>query len=250
MNIKDSDRAVKIARTLKQLQEEKDSRSYRIGQLGYYAKEMGADFLRANNADSWASFLAENNMAPSTINKYIHLYRIFGEDGLNIDEERWKRIGPRKLAIIAPHLKDGSKETDWNYDVYLLDNAESLSTSDLIATIKGDSGHMSEKDARSEDIVAGRTRDNAREDHAVAPLSPAQYIKKVKSSPCVVCGRHEQVQIHSHHFPQTRNRTDRDWKVIPVCGECHQEAHQNPKEWLWTYRPQIMGWFYSMIVEE
>jgi len=247
VKLEDSDRAVRIARTLKQLQEEKDSRSYRIGQLGYYAKEMGDDFLRANNADSWASFLAENNMAPSTINKYIHLYRIFGEDGIDIAEEQWKDIGPRKLAIISPHV---AAKSNRDYNGNLLVWAETLSTSDLIKEIKGDSGHKSDDGATSDFIVTGRTRDNAREDHAVAPLSTAQYIKKVKSSPCCVCGQYEQVQIHSHHFPQTRNRTDRDWKVIPVCGECHQEAHQNPKEWLWTYRPQIMGWFYSMIVEE
>ena len=239
MNIKDSDRAVKIARTLKQLQEEKDSRSYRIGQLGYYAREMGKDFLRANNADTWSAFLAENNMSISTVNNYVGLYRLYGEDGYNMSETEWTEIGPRKLRIIAPHVtKEDPKE--------LLLKARTLSASDLIKEIKGDS-------AKSQPFV---TADS--ESLPVAPdtigsdlasrLSPAHYKEKVKESPCCICGQEEtdRMAIHSHHWPQTRVRTDRDWKVIPVCAECHDLLHRGV-----NLTAQIMnGWFWDRWVEE
>ena len=252
MKLEDSDRAVNIARTLKKLQEEKDSRSYRIGQLGYYAKEMGKDFLRANDCDTWSSFLAENNMSISTVNNYVGLYRLFGEDGLNLTEEQWTGIGPRKLRIIAPHIgrpefgEEGINGPCFNHNTFLLDMAEALSASDLIKEIKGDSmsTHRSQDGGSvSNGIVGGEVG-------AYGPLSPAQYKKLVKESPCCVCSREPpEIQIHSHHFPQTRNR-GKDWKVIPLCGFCHQDAHHHPMEFLWQYKNNIFGWFYSGMVDD
>ena len=250
MNIKDSDRAVKIARTLKQLQEEKDSRSYRIGQLGYYAREMGKDFLRANNADTWSAFLAENNMSISTVNNYVGLYRLYGEDGIDLTEEQWTEIGPRKLRIMAPVMKDYKPEildggciVDIRYEA-IIDSARTLSASDLMATIKGDGSTASR--SRTQGTENALLQSDAAENHP--PLSPAQYMKKVKESPCCICGQEEtdRMAIHSHHWPQTRVRTDRDWKVIPVCAECHDLLHRGV-----NLTAQIMnGWFWDRWVEE
>jgi len=172
-------------------------------------------------------------MSISTVNNYVGLYRLFGEDGLNIPEEEWTEIGPRKLRIITPWVqRDDPKE-------YLL-KARTLSASDLIKEIKGDTGGVMRDSTPAHGDVGSRP----------APLSPAQYIKKVKESPCCVCSREPpEIQIHSHHFPQTRNR-GKDWKVIPLCGFCHQDAHHHPMEFLWQYKNNIFGWFYSGMVDD
>ena len=239
MDIKQSDRAVKIARTLKQLQEEKDSRSYRIGQLGYYAREMGKDFLKANDCDSWSSFLAENNMSISTVNNYVGLYRTFGEDGLNLPEKQWTDIGPRKLRIIAPHIKKDGNETDWNYHVYLLDNAESLSASDLMKSVKGEGGDIGPQVSQ---VVEQPT-------HAL-PVSPAQYMKKVKESPCCIC--HGERDSEYAHWPRTKNHGEFG---IPLCRVCHTEQESfmidghigTRAEWFARNFRQIGEWLDSLI---
>ena len=252
MDLKDSDRAANIAHELERLQQEKDSRSYHIGRLGYYAKQMGKDFLFANNMDSWNAFWADVNMSRSTVDNYIGLYRKFGEDGLKLTEEEWTDIGPRKLRIIAPitwghNQEKCTGEFAGNYPLEeLLEMARTLSASDLIKEIKGDS-------AKSQPFV---TADS--ESLPVAPdtigsdlasrLSPAHYKEKVKESPCCICGQEEtdRMAIHSHHWPQTRVRTDRDWKVIPVCAECHDLLHRGV-----NLTAQIMnGWFWDRWVEE
>ena len=245
MNIKDSDRAVNIARTLKKLQEEKDSRSYRIGQLGYYAREMGKDFLKANDCDSWSSFLAENNMSISTVNNYVGLYRKFGEDGLKLTEEEWTDIGPRKLRIIAPitwghNQEKCTGEFAGNYPLEeLLEMARTLSASDLIKEIRGEGG----------DIGPQVSQVVERPTHAL-PVSPAQYKKKVKESPCCIC--HGERDSEYAHWPRTKNHGEFG---IPLCRVCHTEQESfmidghigTRAEWFARNFRQIGEWLDSLI---
>ena len=252
MDIKQSDRAVKIARTLKQLQEEKDSRSYRIGQLGYYAREMGKDFLRANNADTWSAFLAENNMSISTVNNYVGLYRLYGEDGIDLTEEQWTEIGPRKLRIMAPVMKDYKPEildggciVDIRYEA-IIDSARTLSASDLMATIKGDGSTASR--SRTQGTENALLQSDAAENHP--PLSPAQYMKKVKESPCCIC--HGERDSEYAHWPRTKNHGEFG---IPLCRVCHTEQESfmidghigTRAEWFARNFRQIGEWLDSLI---
>ena len=38
-----------------------------------------------------------------------------------------------------------------------------------------------------------------------------------------------------HHFPQKRVRTDADWKVIPLCNECHTAGQPNMHRHEWEF---------------
>lgn len=251
MNIEDSDRAVRLSASLKTLQGEKNAVSYHMGKMGYYAKELGKDFLTANNADTWKAWCAETDSPnPNTLNKNIYLYRIFGEPGLNISLEQWVAIGPRKLDIISNHMTTEieGREVDgpsWNHNTYLLDNAEALSVSDLLTSL----GRENKKHGGT--IEGEKEAAGEMEDTPPTPMTPNEYKKLVKAAPCCVCNSiaTEHTQIHSHHFPQTRNRTDADHKVIPLCMTCHQECHQDPKEFLWLYKSNIFDWFYRKIVQ-
>ena len=260
MNIKESDEAVQIANDLRQLQIERDVRSMVMGKKGYAAKQMGKKFLEANNADSWKAFCAEpeNNLVYGTMNRYIHLYKIFGHNGLDISSEQWLKIGPRKLGIIAPHIgrpefgEEGINGPCFNHNTFLLDMAETLSASDLIKEIKGEGagGESATSTIVSPCELSGGVGGQPIGIEGMKALSPAQYKKLVKESPCCVCSREPpEIQIHSHHFPQTRNR-GKDWKVIPLCGFCHQDAHHHPMEFLWQYKNNIFGWFYSGMVDD
>ena len=252
MDLKDSDRAANIAHELERLQQEKDSRSYHIGRLGYYAKQMGKDFLFANNMDSWNAFWADVNMSRSTVDNYIGLYRKFGEDGLKLTEEEWTDIGPRKLRIIAPitwghNQEKCTGEFAGNYPLEeLLEMARTLSASDLITEIKGDDS------VRPNEVgLLGNTgSSHVGSSPAHPPLSPAQYMKKVKESPCCIC--HGERDSEYAHWPRTKNHGEFG---IPLCRVCHTEQESfmidghigTRAEWFARNFRQIGEWLDSLI---
>ena len=206
-----------------------------IGETGTAIKKNLKKFLRQQGHDTLASYLADKdvNIPRSTFDGSVRLWKRYGPQGMRITEDQWINIGPRKLEIIST-VVDGDKE--W------LDKAEHLSVSDLIREVRG-----------GEQIRAGHGDSdpdvNSLKPHP--PLSPAKYKKLVKESPCCVCKREgsDNVQIQSHHFPQTRKRTDADWKAIPLCNLCHTEEQHNPLAFWNNYKANIMGWFYRLIVK-
>jgi len=237
MKLADSDRAVRIAERLRKAQEIKDSMSLQMGRDGYEAKQMGKDFLTANGVESWPAYCAHDGLNYSTFNSYVRLYRTYGPDGIGISDEQWLATGPRKLDILSSTNLERDEMLEWVCD------AEHMSVSDLIKEIKPTRGGKSleGKGHPSTDV------DHIRGDSACPALTPTQYIKMVKESPCCVCGAiaSEYVQIHSHHWPSTKATTDYDHHVVPLCGECHQLTHNGV-----NFTKQIGHWLLSRIVGE
>ena len=230
--------------------------SWTIGEIGSQMKA-AKNYLKLHDSPSWKSYCAEIGIPYSTFANYVRLYGVYGPDGLGIGQDRFTRIGPRKLLdMITVIQRDKSDEAwvdgsvGWTFETEeWLDKAETLSESDLRMEIKGDSANAypgATRDLGPCPLATGRSGSEV-----ASRLSPAQYKKLVKAAPCCVCGSiaTEHTQIHSHHFPQTRNRTDADHKVIPLCMTCHQECHQDPKEFLWLYKSSIFDWFYRKIVQ-
>ena len=207
-----------------------------IGETGTQIKTDLKNFLKEQGHDTLASYLADKdvNIPRSTFDGSVRLWKRYGPQGIGISEDQWIDIGPRKLEIISTVVDE---DREW------LDVAEHLSVSDLLMEIKGGVGSARIASNGEEGTGGGATLGDR-------PMSPAKYKKLVKESPCVVCHREPPaIQIHSHHFPQTRNMTDKDYKVIPLCGECHQEYHQDPMKFWNNYKANIMDFFYRMIVQ-
>jgi hypothetical protein len=82
------------------------------------------------------------------------------------------------------------------------------------------------------------------------PIGPDEdYIDYVRNSPCCVCGQPstEAGKSNAAHFPVTRGAgAPKDW-VIPLCGECHHEQHQDPVKFMVTYQAKWAAWFYYLI---
>ena len=56
-------------------------------------------------------------------------------------------------------------------------------------------------------------------------MTPEDYIQYVEDYGCIY---HRFNHADPHHFPQTRRRTDADWKIIPLCRICHSQYHNDP----------------------
>ncbi len=55
-----------------------------------------------------------------------------------------------------------------------------------------------------------------------ARIVDEEHLKWVRSLDCAVCGR--LAPSHPHHV-KTRGSGGSDYYCIPLCGECHREAH-------------------------
>ena len=228
--------------------------SWTIGEIGSQMKA-AKNYLKLHDSPSWKSYCAEIGIPYSTFSNYVRIYGRYGPDGLNIGQTQYMRIGPRKLLDLVPVMHGYGQEhvevEHWSgpnrpisVDEWLI-MGESLSESDLRIIINEHLGRENKKHGGTIE-AAGDMGDTP-----PTPMTPTTYKKLVKAAPCCVCNSiaTEHTQIHSHHFPQTRNRTDADHKVIPLCMTCHQECHQDPKEFLWLYKSNIFDWFYRKIVQ-
>ena len=82
-------------------------------------------------------------------------------------------------------------------------------------------------------------------------MAPA-YVDWVRAHPCIVCGKEatDEVRTHPHHFPTTKGagRKAVSDHVIPLCGECHTEAHEDPVKWMVTYKAKWGAYLFGLIL--
>ena len=163
----------------------------------------------------------------STAYKLIGIVELY-LDKLSVPAERLIKIGTTNLDKIK-----GVVEKDiegW------LDKAEHLSVSSLNETIGRGPGTLisppTPAPASSPAGMLGKAD------------SPTAYLKRVKDSPCCVCGGMPSTMAH---FPRTKVRCSQPWHVIPLCGVCHRLQEAGGMEWCWQNRQFWGEWFYSNI---
>ena len=180
--------------------------------------------------DSFDSYLGspELGFKRSTAYGLIHLVELY-VDKLNVPADKLIAIGTSKLTKIASVVE--SNVSDW------LDKAEHYSKSDLDEQISGRGVVLKNKSLPS----------SLSSSSSPALISPKQYLERVKSSPCCVCGNEPSTQAH---FPRTKVRCEKPWMVIPLCGKCHREQEDGGMAWCWENRQRWARWFYNNIVGE
>jgi len=178
--------------------------------------------------DSFESYLGtpELGFKRSTAYGLIRLVELY-IDKLNVPAERLVSIGTAKLQKVAGVVE--RNVSDW------LDKAEHYSKSDLDVEL-----------GRGPDINKSSPKSFS-PPPAPALITPQQYLKLVRDSPCCVCGAEPSTQAH---FPRTKVRCEKPWHVIPLCGKCHREQEDGGMEWCWNNRQFWARWFYGNIIWE
>ena len=87
-----------------------------------------------------------------------------------------------------------------------------------------------------------QTSDSMADSHGVK-----KWLEYVDNSPCLL---HPDRPSEGHHFPRTRATGAEDWQKIPLCRQCHTEAHADSFNWLWDNRTKIFDYFYNFIKED
>ena len=163
--------------------------------------------------DSFEDFIASPEVGFSRSKAYglIRIRELYKEK-LGIDDKTLLEIGNAKLALIAPVVE--SDKEGW------LEKARHLSKSDLRIEMGQGPG----------------------ENKHISPPIPASALPP--EAPCAICG---EKPTEKSHVPITRGAGGEeveDW-WIPSCRRCHEEYHQDPKEWVWKNRKNWARWFYS-----
>lgn len=188
--------------------------------------------------DTFEDFLGapEVSLSRSMVFDLIRAVEIF-LDGLGRPLNELAAIGISKLSAIAKEDPSGSPVVYQDPDEWI-GKAQALSRSDL-----------------NEEVweITGRPpvrRSDAPRSTDLKPIGPGEdYVDYVRDSPCCVCGKPstEAGKSNAAHFPVTRGAgAPKDW-VIPLCGECHHEQHQDPVKFMVTYQAKWAAWFYYLI---
>jgi hypothetical protein len=209
------------------------------------------DYLKFHDSPSWKSYCGEIGIPYSTFANYVRLYGIYGPDGLGIGQDRFTRIGPRKLLdMITVIQRDKSNEVwadgsvGWNFGTQeWLAKAETLSESDLRMEINESLGRENKKHGgtvEGEKEAAGDMGDTP-----PTPMTPTRYKKLVKAAPCCVCQKEGETTYA--HWPRTKNRGEFG---IPLCGRCHRIQEDTAKsDWFRDNFVNISQWLDGLIKE-
>jgi len=204
---------LKMAQLLVQMREEKLYRALDFDTFESYLGSLGAEGNR-----SW-------------LYKLIRSYELFSEK-LQIPNSRLIEIGPSKLDVIAP-VVTAENQAEW------LDKAAALSKSDIIQEVRSFRGLSSLPPyAPSAQINPG----------IADLLKYKSYIEYVKDRPCMVCNA---PKVEPHHWPVTRGAGGNEveeW-AIPLCRDCHNEAHRNPIKFTHDYAHKWARYFYGIILK-
>ena len=226
--------------------------------------------------DTFNQYLSSHRIMPRSARRYIAIVEKY-IDELKVEEERLYSITPARLEKMIPFIGECNikKRDEW------LARAETNSNKDFIGLVneeKGQTEGMIEKriwngtkgrsltSDRAGATATGRSDAIAYTQPAGTPrlsldfhssgaasmsprMSPKEYMAMVKKADCVLCPGKKNYG-RGHHFPITVGAGAKKWRVIPLCETCHVEAHHDPKEFLWKYKKQIIGWIYDLIVKE
>lgn len=187
---------------------------------------------------SFDSYIASTGFRkPSTIRNLITTYEAFAVK-LAVPKQKLISIGSKRLDIIKPLVsamaEDGAVKDDW------LGKAEHLSRFDLINEVRSSQG----RPELASSFHDSGTCDTPRRG---APL-PISYEEFVKTHHCIICGA---PNVEKAHFPRTEKRGAEDWKILPLCHECHiGELHQwGVDTWLSKYKVKVFDYLYDLIEE-
>ncbi len=174
--------------------------SWTIGEIGSAMRKQGKAFLKLQDSPSWRSFCGEIGLPYSTFSNYIRLYDVYGPNGVDIGQERFTEIGPRKLLDMLTVIDNDTEE--W------LARAETLSESDLRIEL----GREPNKKSMGEDS------EEALGDTPPVPFTPNKYKAFVKGhDSCIICHAKDRDVEHCH-WPRTRKHGE---FALPLCRRCH-----------------------------
>jgi len=181
---------------------------------------------------TWESYLGDPDIAigRSTAYKLIAAWELWVEK-LSVPEPALLDIGSKRLGYIAPVVSNDVE--GW------LSKARSLSLSDLLMEVRSFRGLSSLPPyAPSAQINPG----------IADLLKYKSYIEYVKDRPCMVCNA---PKVEPHHWPVTRGAGGNEveeW-AIPLCRDCHNEAHRNPIKFTHDYAHKWARYFYGIILK-
>ena len=207
-------------------------------ELGRLFKEIkDGELFRQLDYDTFNEFLGdpEIGMGRSTAYLFMELYERWVLR-LQVESDRLSAIGTKKLQLINPVMS--RVETNPKAVSTWLDKAEYLSCSDLKIEVD---------EALGRPETPQKSHEDARRDTNSTPAGQGagdNYVAYVEAHNCIF---HPTRPADKHHFPRTRGAGAEDWKVIPLCRECHTEYHHNPKEWTWTHRIKLLDFYYNLI---
>lgn len=173
------------------------------------------------NFESFESFLGDPAIAlkRSTAYNLMRLYDTFVVK-FKVPNDDISKIDRTKLLKICPVIEKLPEHVhEW------IDKARELSVSDLNIEVN--------------EALAGKDVP-----HTPLPSSPSP--PGPLDSACCVCGKGP---VDRHHFPVGRSSSSNeigDW-TLPLCRECHSSYHQEPKEWLWTYKKNWARYLFKKI---
>lgn len=199
-----------------------------LGQLFYENKKN--EYYKLQGFDTWSEFLGDPMIAysHSTVRSWMNVHKTFVLK-YKVGADTLKNIGHRKLQIISPVISDETLD-DW------LNKAECLSRSDLKREVKAVQGQEYKYQKPPLDLPDYES-----------PFTPWGWKEFVKKSPCVFHG--DRICEQSHHYPHTKGAGAKEYAVIPLCGECHNEAHNDP-DWKKKNSDKIADWYISLLVKE
>lgn len=212
--------------------------------LGELLKKFRDDKLyRLQDYQTMGEWIAQPELALSrtSVYDYIHMHEMY-ELKLGIDPKDIADVVYSQLRKILPVVEKSPSE--W------IEKARTLTRSDLTIEVRESQGHVEEwKSPPNIEITPSEALESIlskkrRKD------TPATKIYVEIVSQCEICPICDKVEdLTPHHFPRTKARggKDGDWKRIPLCLECHEEAEAHPSEWLMGNRVRMFDWFYGVI---
>ena len=177
--------------------------------------------------DRFESFLGEPEIALSRSFAFglIQVYELYVEK-LQRQKAEILDIGTTKLLCIAPVVEEDPDE--W------MSKAATLGRKDLRREVNEARGLTVEEETPVERVE-------------MAPRYDLAYRDYVKAHACIIC---DKAEVDPHHFPVTKGAGGEAHAldVIPLCRECHDEAHAKPQEWMWTYKAKWGRYLFSLIL--
>ena len=223
---KDTDHAFAIYTEILQRRAEVARNFIELGRL--FKEVRDKDLHKFLDYESFQDFLGSIGFRRSTVYSYIHVYELYIEK-LKLSPDFLMQIPYRRLQEINPVVESNPEE--WLY------KAKELSESDLITEIRA---------AQNLPIVETPNRQAGASTRPTKPkpFNYESYEKFLKAYGCATC---ESKECEGAHFPKTEKAGAPDHWKIPLCRKCHSTYHQDPIDFLMTYRDQIFGFFYEVI---
>lgn len=194
-------------------------------------------YFHALGYETFEDFLGSPDiaMSRSMVFDLIRAVEVF-IDKLARPIEELAAIGISKLTTVAKDDKEGQPLVLQDVEEWM-GKAKELSRSDLQEEAEP---FLPERVRRSD---APRSTD-------WKPIGPGQrYLDYVRDVPCAICGKPstEDAKTNAAHFPVSKGAgAPKDW-VIPMCGDCHQEHHQDPVKFMVTYQQKWAAWFFKTL---